>query len=292
MSIVVRKPGFRIARSYEVCFSSKGDRLACIGVHVDLWDVPARTRIARAHPFKHPSHIDFSPDGSKLAVKSTGGDVAVLDGLTLEPLALHDGRPWGEGAHARFSPCGEYLVDGSWAGVLLVREALSGDVVYREEAHDTMVSHLACTVDRQRWIDSQWRRGKGQAVIRVRSWPFSEEQTEIRGGDSDAVAMDPSGTRVAVLDRSLQLWDVEGQPTRLGETTELPISGTGWGLAWSPSGETIALAGAGKAHLLTSDFRELWQTDLEYACAAAFAPAGHLLALGAWSKGFVIATPV
>jgi hypothetical protein len=102
----VVKPGFRIARSYEARFSPQGDRLACIGVHVDLWDVASRTRITRAHPFKHPSHIDFSPDGSKLAVKGTSGEIAVLNGSTLDLLARHSGRPWAKVRRFSFHPAG------------------------------------------------------------------------------------------------------------------------------------------------------------------------------------------
>jgi WD40 repeat protein len=301
MAMRVVKPGFRIARSYEVCFSPDGERLACIGVHVDLWDVPSRTRIARAHPFKHPSHIDFSPDGSKLAVKSTSGEIVVLDGSTLDVLARHSGRPWGDGAEVLFSPCGEYLVDGTWSGAVVVREALTGTAVHCEADDARSIGSLGCTRDRLRWACKAWRHAPHEDVwLTIRSWPFTDGGSETRihatGREArsiDAVALDPSGASLAVSGHGLQLWDVStDEPELLRKAPVLPVSGTGRAVAWSPSGGILALAGAGETRLFTNALRQIWRTDLEYSCDVAFSPSGDLLALGAWSKGFVIATPV
>ncbi len=294
MPITVRKPGFRIARSYEVAFSPMGDRLACIAVHVDLWDVESRARIARAHPFKHPSHVDFSPDGTRLAVKSTAGDVVVLNAATLDVVARHDGRRWGEGAQVLFSPDGQHLVDGSWRGALVVRDAVSGDVVHSEEDEGIMVQHLAATPDRRIWVQAIWLHPARGGRVTIRRWPFSQERLDVRG-ECDAAALNASGSRLAVVgSRRLRVWDVATlvrRPKLIGESDELPISGTGRGVAWSPSGGLLALAGAGVIRLFSADAREVWRIELEYACSVAFSPSGELLACGAWSKGFVIATP-
>jgi WD40 repeat protein len=296
MSIVVRKPGFRIARSYEVAFSPGGDRLACIGVHVDVWDVQSRTRVARAHPFKHPSHIDFSPDGERLAVKSTGGEVAVLDAETLDVIARHDGRPWGEGADIRFSPCGDYLVDGSWRGVLLVRDALTGDVVYREDDEATVVHHVTSTPDRKLWAQAVWRYPPdNDVVVTTRPWPFSDDRFDFQGDRCDALALDSSGSLLAVVSDRLQVWSLgtsDGWPQLVGESGRLPVSGTGRAVAWASSDRPlVALSGAGATVVFTSEVREVWRTELEYSSSVSFSPSGELVALGAWSKGFVIATP-
>jgi WD40 repeat protein len=291
MPMVVRKPGFRIARSYEVAFSPSGDRLASVAVHVDLWDVATRTRAARGHPFTHPSHVDFSPDGTRLAVKSTSGEIVVLDALTLDLVARHNDPPLYTGAEVLFSPCGEYLIDGSWTGVLFVRDALTGDVVHRER-FGTMVQHLACSGNRSRWALSAY-----DALTTIRSWPFTDDRLDLQVDAHNALAIDGSGRLLATVDRigrTLQVWDLgsgAGMPTLVAEVGKLPLVGTGK-VAWSPDGDMLALAGADMTRLFTSDLRELWQTELEYSCSVAFSPSGDLLACGAWSKGFVIANPV
>jgi WD40 repeat protein len=263
--------------------------------------VESRTRIARAHPFKHPSHIDFSPDGSKLAVKNTSGEIVVLDGSTLDVLARHSGRPWGEGAEVLFSPCGEYLVDGTWSGALVVREALTGTVVHREEDEGRSIGALDCTRDRLRWAYNVWRHAPHKDVwLTIRSWPFTAGRSETRfqatareARSIHALALDPSGASLAVTGHGLQLWGVStDEPELLRKAPVLPVSGTGRAVAWSPSGEMLALAGAGETRLFTNALREIWRTDLEYSCDVAFSPSGDLLAFGAWSRGFVIATPV
>jgi WD40 repeat protein len=109
----------------------------------------------------------------------------------------------------------------------------------------------------------------------------------------DALALDHSGTSLAVVSHGLQLWDVRSEePKLLRKTSALSVSGTGRAVAWSPTGETLALAGATEVSVFTSALSEIWRTDLEYSCDVAYSPSGDLLALGAWSKGFVIATPV
>lgn len=157
VSMVVRKPGFRVdGRSYQVCFSPQGDRLATLAVHVDLWDVGERKRVARSHPFKHPSRFDFSPDGEKLAVKSTSGEIVILDAPSLEEIARHSGRAWGEEpklcsprAATSSSTPRELVV--CWCATYL-RGRLCG-----ARTVASVVQHVACSSDRRRWAHSVWR---------------------------------------------------------------------------------------------------------------------------------------
>lgn len=284
----MRKPGFRVGPSFGVCFSPGGDWLATIGARIVVWDVDGRVRLRSAHPFSHPSSVDFSPDGQRIAIKNTSGEIVVLDGGTLEVLARHDGRPWGEGSDVMFSPCGEYLVDGSWKGSLLVRETLTGNVVWRQDGG--MVSLLTCTPDRTVWVHD----GGG---LTVRPWPFSEDRRELEygiGGGGDAIAIDPTATLLAKVgwDR-LEVWDLaksDGRAEVLTRARVEPVSGTGRALAWAPSSDLLGFARSGGTSFLTRDLEVVSQVPLEYACAVAFSPSGHLAALGAWSKGFVIKT--
>ncbi len=51
-----------------------------------------------------------------------------------------------------FSPCGRYLVDGTWSGDLVVRDASSGEVVWQDHVANTAIRYIAATPDRQRWV--------------------------------------------------------------------------------------------------------------------------------------------
>jgi len=106
---------FVIGRSYGVCFSADEERLAVVGYTVDLFDVSVGKRVAKAHPFKHPSSVDVSKNGDVIAVKSTSGDIALLDGQTLDLLQFIAGSGGsGGGSDALLSARGGFVVDGTW----------------------------------------------------------------------------------------------------------------------------------------------------------------------------------
>ncbi len=247
--------------------------------------------IARAHPLKHPSHIDFSPDGSLLAVKNTSGDIAVLDALTLDVLARHHGRPWGEGSPLRFSSDGAQLVDGSWDGHLLVRDTMSGDVLYSEHDGTTMIVGIAATVDRSRWVVQSSTRSPHDApnVVSIRQWPLSRDRVDVDlETGRNVVALHPSAMRLAIVTDRLRIWDVSDADRTTGsivaQSPRFPISGTGNHVSWSPQGDRVALAGARAVRIFTPNAREVASIELEYASSVAYSPSGELLshaALGA-----------
>ena len=117
---------WKIGTSYAVAFSGDGRLLATLGRDVSIWDLALRSKVVRAHPFSHPSDAAFSPDQRHLAVRSTSGQIAIVDvrsGLTVVDF---DNAAEGEGSNLQYSPCGEFIADGTWSGRLSVRRASSG----------------------------------------------------------------------------------------------------------------------------------------------------------------------
>jgi hypothetical protein len=168
--LVRLKPGFRIGSSFQARFDDQGSRLAAIGRgrRGALWDVARRAKIGFFPQLKHTSSISFSPDGSLLACKNTYGDILVVDVATLTEHTHVPGKAYGEGADVHFSPCGRYLLDGSWQGHLLVREVRSGAVVWEEFVEGTTVSELTCCRNRQVWAYTRTVGGRSRKSLSER----------------------------------------------------------------------------------------------------------------------------
>lgn len=121
---VTQKP-LKLGCSYGVRFSPDGTRLAVLGRDLVLWDVASRTRLWRGKFIAHCSSMAFSPDGGRLAIKSTTGQLAVVDAEAGQLLVNFQNKKDGEGCAPAWSPCGQYLAYGSWHGRLRVRDAQS-----------------------------------------------------------------------------------------------------------------------------------------------------------------------
>jgi WD40 repeat protein len=108
----------RIGPSYELRFDPESRQAISIGRNISVWDLTTGKRVIRSHPLKHPSHVHWSPSGDFLCVKSTSGELIVVNAATLQITSrLQTGRA-GEGCEAVFSPDGDRLLDGTWGGML------------------------------------------------------------------------------------------------------------------------------------------------------------------------------
>jgi WD40 repeat protein len=114
----------------------------------------------------------------------------------------------------------------------------------------------------------------------------------------EALALDAAGqlvARVTSHGKELSVWALStgsARPELVARASWLPISGTGEAVAWSPSGDLLALAGAGVTRVYTPALHEVGRVEVTYSSSVDFSPSGDLLALGAWSKGFVIPSSV
>ncbi len=131
--MTARPKPLKLGCSYGVRFSPDGTRLAVLGRDLVLWDVAARQKLWRGKFIAHMSGMAFSPDGSRLAIKSTTGQMAVVDAQAGQLLLNFQNKKDGEGCGPAWSPCGRYLADGGWDGSLRLRDAQTGEVLFTQE---------------------------------------------------------------------------------------------------------------------------------------------------------------
>ncbi len=294
------RPRFQIGASFRTEFDASGSRLVTLGKRITLWDVRAGKRIATGPSLKHASSVDVSPDGCLVAAKNTLGEVLVLDAKTLEEVARFSGKPYGEGTGVRFTNDSKAIVDGSWAGHLIVRDALTGEVVWDELEGDESVMPLAPSRDRRVWAYVRTPRGTGSRSVRVlvRSWPFDRHEARLVAEKEhvNALAVDSTGELLALTAwPSIEVWQLGRQP---GEGAFLlralergAVSGTGDGLDWHPQSTFVAQAGANRATVFTAQLETFWSVKSLYASDVRFTSDGALLAVGDWSKGAVYEWP-
>jgi dipeptidyl aminopeptidase/acylaminoacyl peptidase len=257
-------PGFRIGSSFRARFSGDGRALATLGQRITLWDVAARERVAKGPPLENASSLDFAPDGRLLAAKNTRGEVLVMGVPDLDERARFSGRGFGEGTGIRFAPDGRHLVDGSWSGLLTVRDATNGEVVW-QEAGDS-IFELASTRDRRTWVYTRAaHRQPGQVLLR--EWPLGDGPTgpipPTAGAGALAIADD--ACRLAIVGRGLTVLQRGSRADpwhAIASIDLLPGGGTGEALSWSPDGALLAYTGARRAHVFDTRLRELHQEHL------------------------------
>lgn len=290
----------RIRGSYIVRFGPDGRSCATIGRDVSLWDVPARKKRWRSHPFSHPSSLDFSPDGSRLAVKSTSGRIAVLDAESGDVKFDLDNAEEGEGAPILFAPDGEHLIDGSWAGLATVRAARSGRITWRQEYPDEMIVWVAASRRAASWFshhqlkstDDSGRR-RGESYYQRHLWPPQEclpERMPIDLENIVASALHPDADRLGVVfgrrENTLAILDVATAALRWRRS--VAIGGSGVNLNWSGCGGFVSSVQKDRIAVYDGETGdEVFAQSLAYPCDAAFSPDGSLLALGSWQDGLV-----
>lgn len=228
---------FKLRSSSYVRFSDDGSHVVSLGSRITLWSVSKGRRVASGPWFPDPSSADFSPDGALLAVKNTSGDVLVLSVPDLEVVSrLSAGL--GEGTAVRFAENGRHVVDGSWGGVLMVRDAIDGSTVWAER--DASVFRLTCTRDRSTWAYDRVR-GRGQTLSR--RWPFDTHDPEpvaFYGGPL-AVAISDDGSRIAALSAGLELAERDPRDGGWGQPRQIYPApfGPDQSLCWGPNGELV-----------------------------------------------------
>ena len=290
---------WKIGTSNTVAFSRDGQLLATLGRYVFVWNVALKSKAVRSHPFAHPSDAAFSPDQRHLAVKSTSGQIVIIDAQSGQTAVDFKNTADGEGSNLQYSSCGEYIVDGSWSGRLAVRRAGSGAHEFVQE-FGSGIRSVHSSWDGRRWITAHGckaisdDRPPPPDYFSVWDWPFRPGGYRVlpeRVAFARSSAFSPDGALLAV---------VHGAPADMVSVFQLSdgtcvgavsiqSGGTGHALGWSADGRLIgsiqdqivvfyAWPGLGRMHELA----------LAYPSDVAFSPCGDVLALGSWQAGWVL----
>ena len=290
----------KLGCSYGVRFSPDGTRLAGLGRDLVLWDVASRQKLWRGKFIAHCSSMAFSPDGSRIAIKSTTGQMAVVDAASGNLLLNFQNKKDGEGCGPAWSPCGRYLADGGWDGRLRVRDAQTGEVLFMQE-HAREMLRSVCAIDGGRRLLVQHgvrsvKEGQVQPPDYCSLWDWP-----LQAGGGRVVlslpgirscAPSPDGERLAVLHHAggaeyLSMHAID-DGCRLATVPVEAGGGTGNALRWLPDGSALGRIGKGKLLFYGwPGLDVLAQEDFTYPCALDFLPASPLAAIGSWEAGML-----
>lgn len=295
----LQSKSFKLKRAYELAFAPDAKLVATISRDVLLWDTSARKRLLSVHPLSHPSYLDFSPDGTRLAVKSTSGRIVVIDAVTGQTLTDCDNAREGEGARLYFTPEGDSLVDASWNGALTARHPATGTVIFRESVGG-MVTKLTTSADRTTFAYTIFKRPATdkepppEDSIMVRRWPFTTNRPSmipVARRFITCISLSPSASRLAVMygasPATLEICDVA--TGRILADAQVDLGGSPASIGWSPD-ETLlgcverrGISLFQSASLLRTHFIEM-----PYPASVSFSPHGRLLGLASWEQGRVL----
>ncbi|KAF7966265.1 hypothetical protein HWV62_39411 [Athelia sp. TMB] len=182
--------------------------------------------------------VAFSPDGSRIALGSSGGNVQVWDILTGQPalplLEGHKSPVWS----VSFSPDGSKIASGSWDGTVRVWDAVTGQTTLslargpRDPVHS-----VAFSPDGSKIVS-----GSYEGVLRV--WDAITGQPTLpplegHGNSVRSVSFSPDGSRIVSGsdDKTILVWDA-----LTGQRTTLPPINNNDGVrsvSFSPDGSRI-----------------------------------------------------
>jgi WD40 repeat protein len=291
----------KIGTSHAVAFSKDGELLATLGQDVWIWNLASRSKTVRVHPFSHPSYAVFSPDQRSITVKNTSGRIVIVEVQSGRTIVDFNNAGDGEGSNLLYSPCGEFILDGTWAGRLSVRRASSGAREFVQDFQGETIGSVHSCGNGRRWIVAHGLKEMADDrppppdYFSVWEWPFRTGEYTLlpeKISFSRSSALSNDGKLLAVIHGAppdtlsvLQLSD----GACIG-TTDVQAGGTGSALSWSPDGRLIASVQDGLIVFYAwPGLTTMHKLPLAYACDVAFSARGGWLALGSWEAGWVLA---
>lgn len=291
----------KLGCSYSVQFSADGTRLAVLGRDLVLWDVASRQKLWRGKFIVHSSSMAFAPDGSRLAIKSTTGQLAVVDAQSGQLLFNFQNKKDGEGCGPAWSPCGQYLVDGGWDGRLRVRDARTGLATFVQEHPGEMLRGVCAVDGGRRLLVLHGVKSVAEGLVQppnycsVWDWPLQAGGARVALSlpGLTACAPTPDGERLAVLHHHGGAEYLSVHALADGrQLASVPVEaggGTGNALRWLPDGSALGRIGKGKLLFYAWPGLDVCrQQAFAYPCALDFLPGTSLTAIGSWETGMLM----
>jgi len=242
--------------------------------------------------------VDFSSDDKLLVVKSTWGEIAVLDAANGEKLTSYRPKRQDEGAEIRFAPEGDLLVDGSWTGEIRVRPAASPSAFESFAFDGELINSVSRNRDGDLWLfghTTKYNAAVAEAprpYVSLWKWPLRAPQSTINVGLKilDEASLAPTAPYIAVVgycanDKSkvLRILSIDGE---LLASTKLELGGTGSSTRWSPDSKLIGTIMKGRFVVYAApDLTPYATYEEEYPADLAILSSGSEIILGSWSAG-------
>ena len=263
-----------------------------------------RGRLHSSHPLSHPSDADFSPDDRQLVVKSTWGEIALLDTRSGEKLAAFRPKRQDEGTSILFAPDGYSLVDGSWSGEIRVRKISDLPTVKAFAFNGEMISAVSRNEVGDLWLFGHTTKTlpdpspTPRPYLTLWQWPLRGPMTRIDVGlrIMNAAALSPDGSCIAVVGhcdsengKVLRLLSTDGV---LLASTVITSGGTGSSTRWSSDSKLVGTVSKGEFRIYSAPDLQLYAAyPEEYPADLAFLGSGNEIVLGSWSAGRTAALP-
>jgi hypothetical protein len=284
----------KLGAADALLYSQDGKRLAVRSSQLSVWDLEKQTRLWRGNPVPYLSYAAFSPDGKRLAAKSTTGQIAVVNADNGKVVCDFRNKKDDEGCNVLFSSCGKFVIDGTWEGRLLVREAGSGKITFEREFPTEMI-HDIWAVDggssivvmhNPKYMNDD-REPPPPYVTRWK-WPLGAKPTattELPDQLYLRLALSPDGRFLAFESSRVPkkpTIDIHSLPGGK-RVAEIPLAREDRmeQLSWSPDGKYLALVKRDGFVICRADkFEQVVEQALADASELAFSPTGDTIALG------------
>jgi WD40 repeat protein/serine/threonine protein kinase len=277
-----------------VRFSPDGTRLAsgAVDQSIRIWDAASGQELCvlRGHS-SEVYHVAFSPDGTRLASTGEDGSVRIWSGVVTRAAPTLKGN-YDEAGNVAFSRDGAWLAAGANGNAVRVWDATTGQTLHLLQGHSGHISSVAFSRDGKHLASAShdldvcvWDAATGQ-LIRILQQQSQPIWSVVFSPDGQSIAGTVGELGSGIGKRGkVCVWDVT--TGRTIHTIPGQNYWTGCGVAFSPDGKRLALAGDGFTVRLceVSTGRELscLPGNHEPITTISFSPLGDYLAAAGWA---------